>query len=78
MEQRMQQKDKIEEFLLSNENSLRKALNLPTYESYKDFVEREDDPEILDVDEEVLGEAANILIDLIELKEKPLLALNEK
>ena len=75
---RMQQKDKIEEFLLSNENSLRKALNLPTYESYKDFVEREDDPEILDVDEEVLGEAANILIDLIELKEKPLLALNEK
>ena len=75
---RMQQKDKIEEFLLSNENSLRKALNLPTYESYKDFVEREDDPEILDVDEEVLEEAANILIDLIELKEKPLLALNEK
>ena len=75
---RMEQKDKIEEFLLSNENSLRKALNLPTYESYKDFVEREDDPEILDVDEEVLGEAANILIDLIELKEKPLLALNEK
>lgn len=75
---RMKQKDKIEEFLLSSENSLRKALNLPTYESYKDFVEREDDPEILDVDEEVLGEAANILIDLIELKEKPLLALNEK
>ena len=75
---RMEQKDKIEDFLLSNENSLRKALNLPTYESYKDFVEREDDPEILDVDEELLGEAANILIDLIELKEKPLLALNEK
>ncbi len=74
---RMNQKDKVEEFLLSNENSLRKALNLPTYESYKEFVEREDDPEILDVDEEVLGEAANILIDLIELKEKPLLALNE-
>ena len=41
-------------------------------------MEREDDPEVLDVDEEVLGEAANILIDLIELKEKPLLALNEK
>jgi len=74
---RIEQKDKIEEFLLSNENSLRKALNLPTYDSYKDFVEREDDPEVLDVDEEVLGEAANILIDLIELKEKPLLALNE-
>ena len=78
LKNRIKQKDKIEEFLLSNENSLRKTLNLPTYESYKDFVEREDDPEILDVDEEVLGEAANILIDLIELKEKPLLALNEK
>ena len=75
---RIEQKDKIEKFLLSNENSLRKALNLPTYLSYKDFVEREDDPEILDLEEEILGEAANILIDLIELKEKPLLALNEK
>ena len=35
---RIKQKDKIEEFLLSNENSLRKALNLPTYESYKEFM----------------------------------------
>ena len=47
-----------------------------TYSTYKDFVEREDDPEILDIDSEILGEAANILIDLIEMKEKPLLALN--
>jgi hypothetical protein len=41
-------------------------------------MEREDDPDILDIDSEILGEAANILIDLIELKNKPLLALSTK
>ena len=45
-------------------------------QTYKEFVEREDDPEILDVDSEILEEAANILIDLIEIKTKPLLASN--
>ena len=51
-------------------------MDLPTYETYKEFVEREDDPEELDVDSEILEEAANILIDLIEIKNKPLLASN--
>jgi hypothetical protein len=41
-------------------------------------MEREDDPDFLDIDEEILGEAANILLDLIEIKEKPILAFNEK
>ena len=41
-------------------------------------MEREDDPDILDIDSEILGEAANILIDLIELKNKSLLALSTK
>ena len=77
MEVRLGQKDRIEKFLLSNENSLRKSLNLPTYDTYKEFKEREDDPEILDVNIEVLGEAANILIDLIDAKKEPLLAYNE-
>ena len=77
LEVRLGQKDRIEKFLLSNENSLRKSLNLPTYDTYKEFKEREDDPEILDVNIEVLGEAANILIDLIEAKKEPLLAYNE-
>ena len=77
LEVRLGQKDRIEKFLLSNENSLRKSLNLPTYDTYKEFKEREDDPEILDVNIEVLGEAANILIDLIEAKKAPLLAYNE-
>jgi hypothetical protein len=40
-------------------------------------MEREDDPEILDIDHEVLSEAANILLDLVELKNKPLLAMNK-
>ena len=69
---RKSQKNKIEEFLLANENSLRRTLNLPIFSNYKEFMEREDDPEILDIDHEVLSEAANILLDLVELKNKPL------
>ena len=75
---RIKQKDEIEGFLLSNENSLRNALNLPTYDTYKEFKEREDDPEMLDIDLEILGEAANILIDLIEAKNEPLFAYNNE
>ena len=75
---RIKQKDEIEGFLLSNENSLRNALNLPTYDTYKEFKEREDDPEMLDIDLEILGEAANILIDLIEAKNEPLFAFNNE
>jgi len=74
LELRLKQKNKIESFLLSNENALRDSLNLPTFSSYEEFVEREEDPEVLDLDSEVLSEAANILIDLIEIKEKPLMA----
>ena len=78
LETRIEQKNKIESFLLSNENALRESLDLPTYNTYKEFMEREDDPDFLDIDEEILGEAANILLDLIEIKEKPILAFNEK
>ena len=78
LESRTKQKNNIETFLLSNENSLRNELGLPTFLTYKDFIEREDDPEILDIDEEILGEAANILIDLVELKNEPILAMNNQ
>ena len=78
LETRINQKNKIEGFLLSNENALRESLDLPTYNTYKEFMEREDDPDFLDIDEEILGEAANILLDLIEIKQKPILAFNEK
>ena len=77
LDSRKDQKNKIEEFLLANENSLRRTLNLPTFLNYKEFMERDDDPEILDIDQEVLSEAANILLDLVELKNKPLLAMNK-
>ena len=78
LEERIKQKNKIEEFLLSNENDLRKKLNLPTFSSYKEFMDRDDDPDQLNVESEILGEAANILIDLIEIKNEPVFALNEK
>ena len=64
--------------VLANENSIRRELNLPTFSSYKDFKEREEDPEILDLDNEVLNEAANILIDLVELKNRSLIAMNKE
>ena len=41
-------------------------------------MDREDDPESLDIESEILGEAANILIDLVELKKEPLMAMNQK
>ena len=78
LDKRIEQKNSIEKFLLANENNLRGSLNLPTYESYKDFMDREDDPESLDIESEILGEAANILIDLVELKKEPLMAMNQK
>jgi len=78
LEERIKQKNKIEEFLLSNENDLRKKLNLPTFSSYKEFMDRDDDPDQLNVESEILGEAANILIDLIEIKNEPVFALNDK
>ena len=74
LQSRVDEKNKIEQFYLSNENSLRVSLNLPTFSTYKEFVERDEDPDILNLDSEVLGEAANILVDLIEIKEKPILA----
>ena len=78
LEIRKIQKNKIEEFVLTNENSLRNRLNLPTFSSYKEFMEREDDPAMLDLDKEVMNEAANILIDLVELKGRSLIAMNKK
>ena len=78
LEERIKQKNKIEEFLLSNENNLRKKLNLPTFSSYKEFMDSDDDPDQLNVESEILGEAANILIDLIEIKNEPVFALNDK
>ena len=69
---------RIPQVLKLYENDLRKKLNLPTFSSYKEFMDRDDDPDQLNVESEILGEAANILIDLIEIKNEPVFALNNK
>jgi len=73
---RLQKKTTIEDSLLDMENKLRKKLNLSTFENYQDFLDREEDPEELDVGSKVLDEASNILVDLIELKYESLIASN--
>ena len=75
---RRQNKENIENFVLSKENELRQKLQLPTFNNYQEFVDREEDPDSLDVEFNVLDEAANILSDLVEMKSKPLIASLEK
>ena len=60
--------------MLSEENDLRRKLQLPTYNNYQEFLDREEDPDSLDIEFNVLDEAANILSDLIEIKSEPLIA----
>ena len=73
-ETRLQKKKVIEESLLVMENKLRSQLNLTIFENYQDFLDRDEDPEAIDIESKVLDEASNILVDLIELKYEPLLA----
>lgn len=71
---RRETKENIENFVLSEENELRKELKLPTFQSYQDFLDRDEDPDTLDVEFNVLDEAARILSDLIEIKSGPVMA----
>ena len=64
--------------MLTAENILRERLLLPTFDSYQEFLDRNEDPEILDINLNVLNEAANVLTDLIEIKNKPLIAYLDK
>tara|TARA_Y100001970_G_scaffold121071_1_gene150159 strand:+ start:44967 stop:47045 length:2079 start_codon:yes stop_codon:yes gene_type:complete len=66
---RKQAKIDLENNLLLIENDFRSNLNLETYETYQEFLDREEDPETLNVNQNVLEEAANILSDLIEINE---------
>ena len=59
------------------ENKLRSQLDLPIFENYQDFLDRDEDPDILDVDLNILNEASEILTDLIEPKNKTLIASNK-
>ena len=78
IDERRMIKENIENFVLSEENELRKKLKLPTFEDYQKFLDRDEDPDKLDVEFNVLDEAANILSDLIEIKSKPLIASLDK
>lgn len=75
---RIQKKIELEHSLLTAENILRERLLLPTFDSYQEFLDRNEDPEILDINLNVLNEAANVLTDLIEIKNKPLIAYLDK
>jgi len=75
---RFRKKTAIEDSLLDMENNLRKKLNLSTFDNYQDFLDREEDPDVLDLDSKVLDEASNILVDLIELKYESLIASNSE
>ncbi len=74
IDKRKKVKEGIENFVLLEENELRRMLELPTYENYQDFLDRDEDPDSLNIDFNVLDEAANILSDLIEVNSEPLLA----
>ncbi len=78
LEERREIKENIEDFVLSEENDLRQKLKLPTYKNYQEFLDRDEDPDSLNVEFNVLDEAANILGDLIEIKSEPLLASLER
>ena len=78
LDERREIKENIEDFVLSEENDLRQKLKLPTYKNYQEFLDREEDPDSLNVEFNVLDEAANILGDLIEIKSEPILASLER
>ena len=70
-------KDKTEKELLALENSLRSQMNLKTFPTYQEFLDREDDPDKISFDKREIKETANILIDLIESKNRTTIALLE-
>ena len=59
------------------ENSLRSKLNLPIFPDYQSFLEREEDPDELNIKKKEIKETANILIDIMEISKAPLIALNK-
>ena len=64
---RRTKKEKSEIELLNLENETRKKLGLSTFDTYQSFLDREEDQEEpLDIEEEILLEAANVLSDFIQ------------
>ena len=71
IDKRKANKEQSEQELLSLENELRRELGLETFQNYKEFVEREEDPQVIDIEEAILKESANILADFIEYSFQP-------
>ena len=76
IDKRREKKEKMELELLTIENKTRKKLGLPSFETYSDFLEREEEAEKPDLDEEILFEAANVLSDLIKESYNPVISMN--
>ena len=74
LEKRRAIKDRTEKELLALENSLRAQMNLEIFPTYQEFLDREDDPDKISFDKKEIKETANILIDLIESKNKTTMA----
>ena len=74
LEKRKAIKDRTEKELLALENSLRSQMNLKTFSTYQEFLDREEDPDKISFDKKEINETANILIDLIESKNKTTMA----
>ena len=61
------------------ENELRKKLGLNTYSSYSDYLDRDEDLiKQLDLEEEVLNEAANVMADFIHYSFNPSIILTKE
>ena len=61
------------------ENELRKKLGLNTYSSYSDYLDRDEDLiKQLDLEEEVLNEAANVMADFIHYSFNPTIILTRE
>ncbi len=71
IDKRKNKKEQSEQEILLLENQLRTELGLDTFHTYKEFLEREEDPRMIDIDEEILKESANILADFIDYSFQP-------
>ena len=78
LEERKSKKEEYENIILTMENELRKKLGLNTFRTYSDYLDREEDIKQLDLQEEVLNEAANVMADFIYYSFNPAIILTKE
>ena len=78
LEERKAKKEEYENIILTMENELRKKLGLNTFRTYSDYLDREEDIKQLDLQEEVLNEAANVMADFIYYSFNPAIILTKE